>query len=165
MKACLLTTMTVVFLLCFTIGIQAQSTQTKLNQVELSKQFLGTWQANTGQDTVQMWEGKQYGKAMITNAYMVIKGIKSDSHLSCYGYDDRDDKLKGYSLTTNADFATWIGVFTTDKMFKIDGLDNFKPEIIWWKAEFEFKTPTEVIVRNFNPDGVKTGERTFKKVK
>jgi hypothetical protein len=56
-------------------------------------------------------------------------------------------------------------VFTTDKIFKIDGLDTYKPEIIWWKAEFEFKTPTEVFIRNFNSEGVKTGEWTFKKVK
>jgi hypothetical protein len=158
---------TVVFVLLLFLpnGIQAQTAQTKLNQVELAKQFLGTWQGNTGKDTVTMWEGKLYGKAVITNSYTVIKGIKSDSHMSCFGYDDRDDKIKGYNLLINADFGTWIGVFTTDKMFKIDGLDTFKPEIIWWKAEFEFKTPTEAIIRNFNPEGVKTGEWTFKKVK
>jgi hypothetical protein len=85
--------------------------------------------------------------------------------MSTFGYDNRDDKIKGYNLLTSADFGTWIGMFTTDRMFKIDGLDNFKPEKIWWKAEFEFKTPTETIVRNFNPEGVKTGEWTFKKVK
>jgi hypothetical protein len=164
-KSFYLTTLMFVFLLFCSNGILAQPTQTKLNQVELAKQLLGTWQANIGKDTVQMWEGKPYGKALISNIYMVIKGIKSDSYLSCIGYDDRDDKLKGYNLMTNADFVTWIGVFTTDKILKIDGLDTYKPEIIWWKAEFDFKTPAEVIIRNFNPEGVKTGEWTFKKVK
>jgi hypothetical protein len=165
MKTFCLITMITVFLLLSSNGIQAQATQTKLNQVELMKQFLGTWKTEIGKDTVSMWEGKPYGKAMITNVYTVIKGSKSDSYMSCFGYDSRDDKIKGYNLITNADFVTWTGVFTTDKMFKIDGLDTYKPDIIWWKAEFEFKTPTEVIVRNFNPEGVKTGEWTFKKVK
>ena len=165
MKKLSSTTLVFVFLLFISNGIQAQSTQTKLNQVELAKQFLGTWQANTGKDTVQMWEGKLYGKALIANAYMVIKGIKSDSYMSCFGYDDRDDKLKGYNLLPSTDFGTWIGMFTSEKVFKIDGVDTFKPEIIWWKSEFEFKTPTEIIARNFSPDGVKTGEWTFKKVK
>jgi hypothetical protein len=165
MKKLSSTTLIFVFLLFISIGIQAQTTQAKLNQVELVKQFLGTWQANIGKDTVQMWEGKPYGKALIVDVYMVIKGIKSDSYLSCFGYDDRDDKLKGYNLFLNSNFGTWIGVFITDKMLKIDGLDSFKPEIIWWKAEFEFKTTTEAIVRNFSPEGVKTGEWTFKKVK
>jgi hypothetical protein len=165
MKTLRATTMIMAFLILCLNGMQAQTTQAKLNQVELAKQFLGTWQANTGKDTVQMWEGKPYGKTLITNVYMVIKGIKSDSYLSCFGYDDRDDKLKGYNLFANADFGTWIGVFTTGKMLKIEGLDTYKPEIIWWKAEFEFKTPTEVFIRNFNSEGVKTGEWTFKKVK
>ena len=35
MKTFFLTTVTVVFLLCFTIGIQAQTNQTKLNPVNL----------------------------------------------------------------------------------------------------------------------------------
>jgi hypothetical protein len=165
MKKLIPTTFIVVFLLLISSGIQAQTTQTKLNQVELAKQFLGTWQGNTGKDTVTMWEGKLYGKAVVSNVYMVIKGKKYDSYMSTFGYDNRDDKIKGYNLLTSADFGTWIGVFTTDKMFKIDGLDTFKPEKIWWKAEFEFKTPTETIVRNFNSEGVKTGEWTFKKVK
>ena len=165
MKKLSLTTLIFLFLLFSFNGIQAQTAQTKLNQVELAKQFLGTWQGNTGKDTVQMWEGKPYGKAVITNVYMVINGIKTDSYLSYFGYDDRDDKLKGYNLFPSADFGTWVGVFTTDKMLKIDGLDTYKPEIIWWKAEFEFKTPTEVFIRNFNSEGVKTGEWTFKKVK
>jgi hypothetical protein len=156
-----------VFLLFISNGIHSQSAQTKLNQLELAKQFLGTWtlQGNIGNDTVTMWEGKLYGKAVLTYVYTIIKGIKSDSYMCSFGYDDREDKLKGYNFFPNADYATWIGMFTTDKMFKIDGVDTFNPKIIWWKSEFEFKTPTEVIARNFNPEGVKTGEWTFKKIK
>ena len=147
MKSFCLTAAIVVFLLFITNGIQAQSPQTKLNQSELAKQFLGTWQVNTGKDTVQMWEGKLYGEAVITNISMVIKGKKSDSYMACIGYDSRDDKLKGYNLFANTDFATWIGVFTTDKIFKSDLLDTFNPEKVLWKNEFEFKTPTEVVIK------------------
>ena len=86
-------------------------------------------------------------------------------YLNNYGYDDRDDKLKGFVLFLNTDFGTWIGKFTTDKLFKADGVDSFKPEIVWWKIEIEFKSPTYMIVRNFNTEGVKTGEWNYKKVK
>jgi hypothetical protein len=51
MKKLCLTTVVFVFLMFISNVIQAQSTQTKLNQVELAKQFLGTWQGNTGKDT------------------------------------------------------------------------------------------------------------------
>ena len=46
MKALSLTIMIAIFLLLCTNGILAQTTQTKLDQVELYKQFLGTWQRN-----------------------------------------------------------------------------------------------------------------------
>ena len=165
MKKLSSTTLFFVFLLFISMGIQAQSTQTKLNQVELAKQFLGTWQGIIGKDTVGMWEGKLYGEAVMAYVYMVIKGVKSDSYISLFGYDDRDDKLKGYTISPNSEFGTWIGAFTTDKVLKMDGLDTFKPEKIWYKAEFEYKTPTEVIIRNYNAKGIKTGEYTYKKIK
>lgn len=79
--------------------------------------------------------------------------------------DDRDDKLKGFNLFPNADFMTWIGVFITDKLFKVDTLDSFKPDIVWMKNEIEFKTPTEMVVRAYNTKGGKTGEWIYKKVK
>jgi hypothetical protein len=163
-KFCLTTAIFVFLLICFN-RIQAQTTQVKLNQVELMKQWLGTWQSNTGKDTVELWEAKPYGKAMIITVYQVIKGKKSDSYMMSIGYDDRDDKIKGFSLSPNTNFVTWIAVFTTDKIFKADALDTFKPEIVWWKNEGEFNTPTEMIMRSFKPNGEKTGDRTYRKVK
>ena len=79
MKKPCLTTVICAFLLFICNGIQAQTTQTKLNQVELMKQWLGTWQGDIGKDTVDLWEGKLYGKAVIINVYQVIKGKKYDS--------------------------------------------------------------------------------------
>ena len=43
MKTIRLTTIFAVFLLFCVSGVQAQTTETKLNQVELYKQFIGTW--------------------------------------------------------------------------------------------------------------------------
>jgi hypothetical protein len=51
MKTFSLTTITVVFLLFLTIGIQAQTSQTKPNNLELFKQFVGTWKSEMGKDT------------------------------------------------------------------------------------------------------------------
>jgi len=165
MKKLCLTIVVFVFLLFISNVIQAQNTQTKLNQVELMKQWLGTWQNDTEKDTIEIWEAKPYGKAIIAAVYRVIKGVKSDSYVCSFGYDDRDDKIKGFNLSPNTDFMTWIGVFTTDKLFKADALDSFKPEIVWFKNEIEFKTNTEMIVRGYDAKGVKTGEWTYKKIK
>jgi hypothetical protein len=40
----------IVFLVLYTNRIQAQPSQTGLNQTELSKQFLGTWKAEVTKD-------------------------------------------------------------------------------------------------------------------
>ena len=165
MKKVCLTAVICLFLLFISNGILAQSTQTKLNQVELVKQWLGTWQNDVNKDTVDIWEAKPYGKAIIGTVYRVIKGVKSDLYVTNFGYDDRDNKLKGFNLFPNTDYMTWIGLFTTDKLFKADALDSFKPDIVWFKNEIEFKTPTEMVVRGYDAKGVKTGEWTYKKVK
>lgn len=155
----------IVSLLIGSNRIQAQTEQTKLNQVELMKQWLGTWQGDIGKDTVEIWEGRLYGNAVIINVFQVINGKKSDYYLINCGYDKRDDKLKGFNLLPNSQFGTWIGMFTADKLFKADMVDSFKPEIVWWKNQVEFKPPSEMVVGAFNAQGVKTDEWTLKKVK
>lgn len=56
MKTFCLTTMIAVFLFFCSNGMLAQTTQTKLNQVELMKQFLGTWKCEIAKDTFNIWE-------------------------------------------------------------------------------------------------------------
>jgi hypothetical protein len=165
MKAFCLTTTFALFVLFIPTGIKAQTTQIKLNQVELVQQWLGTWQNDANKDTIDIWEVKPYGKAIIAKVYRIIKGFKSDSYVVNFGYDSRDDKLKGFNLMPNTDFMTWIGAFTTEKLFKVDALDSFKPDIVWMKNEVEFKTPSEMVVRDYNTKGEKTGEWIYKKVK
>jgi hypothetical protein len=165
MKRFYLLTGIAVFLVISSNGLQAQTPQTKLDQVGLMKQWIGTWQTTVNKDTVQIWEAIPYGKALIINISYTTKGSKNDSYICNIGYDDRDDKIKGFNLFPNTDYLTWIGVFTTDKMFRADALDSFKPEIVWFKNEIELLTPTEMVVRGFNNQGVKTGEWTYKKIK
>jgi hypothetical protein len=165
MKKLSFVTMIFVFLLLITNGIQGQTAQTKLNQVELMKQWIGTWQGEAGKDTIFGWECKAFGKGVVANQYQIVKGNKTDIAVQCIGYDDRDDKIKGLTLYQNTDFVTFVGMYTTEKLFKMDGLDTFKPEIVWFRNELEFKSPSLMIVRGFNPEGVKTGEWVYTKVK
>jgi hypothetical protein len=44
----------------------------------------------------------------------------------------------------------WIGAFTTEKLFRVETLDSFKPDIVWIKNEIEFKTSGEMVVRAYN---------------
>ncbi len=62
MKTFLSTTMIV--LLCHganVVQVQAQTTQTKLDQMELMKQYLGIWKGELAKDTVMILNFTSYG--------------------------------------------------------------------------------------------------------
>ena len=164
-KAFFLTTLLFAFLLTCPNGIQAQAAKSNLDPVKLQQQFLGTWQSNVGKDTVEVWEIQQYGKSIIHNASLVIKGKKSPSYVGNISIDSKEGNVKGFNLNFNGDYVTWIGSWTTEKKFSIDGVQNFNPETVWGKVEILFESPIKITMINFNKDGVKTGEFEFNKVK
>ena len=164
MKKIYLTTVIAVFLLLCTNGIQAQTTQPKLNQVELMKQFLGTHQANTGKDTVETWEAQQYGNAFVMKVSQIIKGQKKPYYINNVGFDSKENKFKGYLLFPKGGYATWIGFFTAEKTFTGNLVQNFDPLAVQFKLQAVFGTK-EFVWTEFNPSGVKTAEYTYKKVK
>jgi hypothetical protein len=164
-KTFFLTTVMFVLVLICSNGIQAQTTQTKLDQVELMKQLVGTWQATVGKDTVEVWESQLYGKGVMTNVYQIIKGNKSPSYMNNMCFDSKDGKLKGFILNHDGNYTTWIGLFGTEKNFSGDLVDNFNPEKAWAKFEFIFANPKEWTLTMHDTNGIKTSENKFSKVK
>ena len=61
--------------LCFSLSVTAQSSQQDLDQVELMKYYIGTWEAEMGKDSILIWEVKTTaGKGFEHKAYWKIKG-------------------------------------------------------------------------------------------
>jgi hypothetical protein len=154
-----------VFLLANLNVIQAQTTQANLNQIELIKQFLGTWKCDLDKDTIEMWECSPYGDIQSTAVSLTIKGKKTDLYLNNAGFDKRDGHFKGLIVYTNGDYYTWIGMFTTEKKFNVDIVDNLQPEKILAKFEFDLINPTSRIMTRYTTDGIKVKEYKFNKVK
>ena len=157
------TTMFVFFLICST-GIQAQTAKSNLDQVKLMQQTLGTWEANVGKDTVEVWETQQYGKSFINNVSRIIKGKKTPFLTENICIDSKEGNIKGFLLFANGEYATWIGLWTTEKKFQADVVQNFKPETVLFKIENVIETPTKMTTI-FSTDGKKTRELKFNKVK
>ena len=164
-KAFFLTTMMFVFLLICSTGIQAQTAKSNLDQVKLNKQKLGTWEATADKDTIWVREYQEYGKAYTTNVYYIVKGTKSPYYISNSSFDSKDGKFNGFTRYANGKYTTWIGLWTTEKKFSIDVVQNFKPESISAKNEYVYETPTSLIETRFSATGAKTIERKYKKVK
>lgn len=163
-RICLMLTMTA-FLLAGLNGVQAQTAQANLNQLELIKQFLGTWKCDLHKDTVEMWECNPYGDIHTTEVSLMIKGKKSDLYLNNAGFDKRDGKFKGLLLYTDGNYFTWIGMFTTTNKLNVDIVDNLNPAKILAKFEFEFTDPATRTMTRFTPGGLKVWEYTYIKVK
>ncbi len=164
-KTFFLTTLMFVFLLICPTGIHAQTAKANLDQVKLMPQRVGTWEATVDKDTVLVRDHQEYGKAYTGNVYYNIKGNKSPYYMSSSTFDSKDGKFKGFTLYANGNYSTWIGLWTTEKKFSIDIVQNFNPEKVLSKVEYVYETPTSMTETRFTAAGVKTLERKYKKVK
>lgn len=166
MKTFCLTTMIALFLLICTIGIQAQTTQTKLDQLELLKQFLGTWKTEFGKDTTQMHEYTSFGTAIEGNIKIVTKGKIIHSVKQLWGYDKKNDKTILVELGKSSPEITLNTIWFTSKNI-CEGIviqDIFHPENTTLKLKIEFKSP-DLAVQTFIENNKVISEQTFTREK
>jgi hypothetical protein len=165
MKQICITILVVVFMQIISSEVNAQNTTPTLDQVKLMQQFIGSWQAKSGKDTLEIWEFHQYGKAFIINVSQVVNRQKTSLYINNIAFSSKEWKFKGFALWPNGSYSTWIGAFTSDKIFKGDMVQNFNPETAYIKLQNVFKNPNEWTLTHTNKDGVKILEYKFTKVK
>lgn len=166
MKKLGLTSIVVVFLLAFPNGIQGQTTQPKLDQVKLMKQILGTFQANHGKDTVEIWTGKQYGpQTFVLEVSYTIKGQKVPMYINNIFYDSNDGKLKGFQLWANGEHGSWIGAYTSETKFDGVMAQDFVAQPTWGRFESIYTNLNEFDWAYYDSNGVKAINLHFVKVK
>ncbi len=93
MKKLWFTTMIAVSMLLFVNGLQAQTTPTTLNQVELMKQMLGSWTAEMGKDSTVTCEYKLFGIGMEDYMVASTKGKIYLTEKGLWGYDNKNNKF------------------------------------------------------------------------
>jgi hypothetical protein len=153
------------FILLIAIGLQAQTKPPKLNQMELYKQFVGTWQAEIGTDSIEVRECREYGSAFVIDVHRIINGKKIPFYINNVCYDANDGKFKGFLLYPNGGYFTWIGQFSKNNFFAGKIVFNFIPEVAWSEFHAEFINTDEFTCTNFNQEGSQTIEMKFIKVK
>ncbi len=165
MRTFCLTSVIVVFLLSCTNGIQAQPAQTKLDQVELMKQFIGYWKCDIAKDTTRFWDVKSYGTGLECSLKVVPRGKVVMEAKRLWGYDKRVDKYIGLELTKKMDMRIYAQWFTSNyKGEAILYTDISNPEMASLKGEAEFKSPDMYIITSIvNNKPVKTD--TYTRVK
>jgi hypothetical protein len=137
---------TILITICLVVStslMQAQITLVKLNQVELIRQFTGSWKTELGKDTIVIGENKPFGTGLICNSQILIKGIVVDSVIQLYGYDKNADRFIIEELIKSSPVVEICSAWFTS--VKTGELIITNPENIALKFKFEFKTPDIII--------------------
>jgi hypothetical protein len=126
-----------------------------LNQVELSKKFIGSWKSEFANDTTVFWQGKPYGTGLDCYSKMVAQGKKISEAKEIYGYDKNIDKCIDARMEEGKDIElTTFWFVTNSKYVCIPFTDMSNPEKAFWRSEGEFKSPdmmVETIFENNKP--------------
>ena len=158
MKKVCLTLIIVLFLLSGATRLQAQTTQTKLNQIELIKQFIGNWKGEIGKDTTAFWEIKSNGTGIECNFKYVTKDkiIMEGSQL--WAYDNKIEKF----IFEAGNSALW---FTSKNIsVLVQSNEMADPDRAISKLEMEFKSPDVFLQRSIvNKNIIKTD--TYNRIK
>jgi len=144
--------------------VQAQTTQSKLNQVELLKQFIGNWKVDMAKDTILYWDAKAFGTGFEGNIRVVTKGKIVMEGKELWGFNKNGECI-GIQVIKGIDMVIYGLWFTSkNKYVYLPYNDISNPEKASLKREGEFKSP-DMIIENkiLNNKIVKT--TTFTRVK
>jgi hypothetical protein len=126
----------------------AKNTETskELNQVELMKQFLGTWKWDIAKDTTAFYEAKSYGTGLDCYFKVISKGKTVMEGKQLRGYDKKLDKFIFSGMMKGTDmivFARWF--ISKNKYIFIPYNDISNPEGAPLKWEGEFKSSDMIV--------------------
>ena len=132
--------------------INAQIMPTKLNQVELMKQFIGTWKCDFGDNTIFISENTQFGNGMVSNSEIVTNGKTLDTIKQLFGYDNIADKFIIAELKKSSpNIEICSAWFITENTGEIVITNPANSQL---KFQFEFKTHDMIVQTAFQNDKV-----------
>jgi len=135
-------------LLFFTYGIQAQTTEIKFNQIELMKQFIGSWKYDSPDGSSMIFENIPFGNAMVGRTKYISKDTIFDQNKYLWGYDKKNDKIIIAEIFNDTPVMEIDVVWFTSKNI-VEGVlqkDISNPENASTKFKFEFKSQDAFIL-------------------
>jgi hypothetical protein len=133
-------------------GIQAQTTDKRIDQVELLMQFVGTWRTELGKDTIAVTEFKAYGSGLDGYVKIITKGETLMELRQLYGYDRKTDKIISAEMYKykGSEIGLWACWFTSKNIFSIVSYDDIAdPDNAALKIQIEIKSPDSYITTHF----------------
>jgi hypothetical protein len=153
-KFCLTITIFVFLLICLN-GLQAQTAQTNLNQVELMNQLVGSWTLENAKDTIVNFNFKSVGTGKDCDYKLVTKGKTIMEGKQLWGYVKGIEKFIVAGINEKPDIEISVVWFTSKyKYVIIQFSDISNPEKASFRVEGDIKSPdifTETTIINDKP--------------
>jgi len=140
-KICLTIKITAFLLICLN-GLQAQTTQTKLNHNELINQIVGSWKYEYGKDTTGYYDFTTYGTGLDANGKFVYKGKTISESRLIWAYDKTLDKMIGLYQIKGGNYRLMVSQWISrNKYVLVDYKDISNPEEASTKTVGTLKSP------------------------
>ena len=149
-----------------TQSVKNLETSKKLNQIEFMNQFLGTWKAEYGKDTILIYNARPFGNGSVRDWTLSTKGKIITSAKVLYGYDSKSDKQIQATLSESSPeielWAWWATSKNTSEGVPLKDITN--PENAVSKMKTESKSPDMFIMTNLVNNKV-VGTHTWTRIK
>jgi len=141
-------------------------TSNELNHVEFMQQFLGTWKAEYGKDTILNYNARPFGKGSIRDWTLSTKGKVITSAKVLFGYDSKSDKMIQvtlYESSPEIDIWAWRATSkNTSEGVPLKDITN--PDNAVSKMKTESKSPDMFIMTNLVNNKV-VGTHTWTRIR
>jgi hypothetical protein len=142
MKNFRLLTVILVLLSALVLGSQAQTSVQKPDQVKLMRQLEGTWQAESGKDTLAVTVLKTFGTGLDGYTRVETKGKTISERRLLFGYDKQTDQFIEAEVTLGSEMELWACWFTKQNfMVGVPYANRFDPEKSVLRVEIDIKSP------------------------
>jgi hypothetical protein len=108
------------FTFCYSTNLNAQSSETDLDQAQLMKQFIGKWITETGEDSTQIWEAIPLENGYEVNVSWQANGETYQTGKGIMGFARQKKLVNWYHLWPYGGIARDVGKFVTDKTMTME---------------------------------------------
>lgn len=162
MKATVLSLTAIVFLLGCSNRLPAQNQKVKIDQVDFMQNFIGSWKAEAGEDTIMIFNVVPFGKGSVREMVLSTKGKVISSAKMLFGYDEENDKIIEaiiYDSSPNLIINVWWATSTsTSEGVQLKDISDPKNAV--FKMTGVLKSPDSFVLTHML-NNIIVGEWTF----
>lgn len=132
-------------LFSLSVNLFSQSPEKELDQVELLKQFIGTWELAISEDSLIVVTQTPFGDGLLFNQENKANGETYTSYIGLWGISSDKKTIEQVSMDEKGDIMSSVGKFVSTKKFVSE--DNFDMPYGQRISEFEFESPETILYR------------------